>query len=127
MSMARDVTTTCSSVGCTDQIPQSHRSAAVDASSDRDDKEKTRLTKTRRSRAIDIEANLLALVELRTPMTFHCLRDTGHTDYKMTESYIDRGRVEARRIAGHVLARTSAGRAPRARAGPAGARALAGL
>ncbi len=53
----------------------------------------------------------------RTKMTFHCLRDTGlthmavrgdspiaiqwragHTDFKMTQGYIDRGRVEARRI-----------------------------
>jgi integrase len=53
----------------------------------------------------------------RTKMTGHCLRDTGlthmavrgdspiaiqwaagHTDFKMTQGYIDRGRVEARRI-----------------------------
>lgn len=53
----------------------------------------------------------------RTPMVFHCLRDTGlthmavrgdspiviqwaggHTDFKTTQGYIDRGRVEARRI-----------------------------
>ena len=53
----------------------------------------------------------------RTRMTFHALRDSGlthravrgdspiaiqwaagHTDYKMTQGYVDRGRVEARRI-----------------------------
>jgi integrase len=53
----------------------------------------------------------------RTAMTFHCLRDTGlthmavrgdgilriqwragHTDFKTTEGYVQRGRVEARRI-----------------------------
>jgi integrase len=53
----------------------------------------------------------------RTKMTGHCLRDTGlthmavrgdnpiviqwrggHTDFKMTQGYIDRGRVDARRI-----------------------------
>jgi integrase len=53
----------------------------------------------------------------RTMMTFHCLRDTGlthmavrgdspavvqwragHTDYKMTQGYVTRGGVEARRI-----------------------------
>jgi hypothetical protein len=53
----------------------------------------------------------------RTAITFHCLRDTGlthvvvrgdspiiiqwragHSDYKMTQTYVERGRGEARRI-----------------------------
>jgi integrase len=122
----------------------------------------TKKTKTKRSRTVDIEPNLLPLIDLlvaspegkggrllrvppsedyaellrkdlwtvgardarlhtedatRTKMTGHCLRDTGlthmavrgdspiviqwcggHTDFKMTQGYLDRGKNDARRI-----------------------------
>ena len=129
---------------------------------DRKDASETKKTKTKRTRTIDIEANVLPLVKLlvacpegregrllrvppsedcaellrkdlwtvgvrrkelhegdatRTKIWFHHLRDTGlthmavrgdspiviqwrggHTTFAMTQGYIDRGRVEARRI-----------------------------